>query len=84
MIHTTHCGTNIQISDECFPKQFLHPANGSNILLGKIQETSKDLKAKLHNWEGASKWINIWSTSSPLHRHVQHQSTIVKPLFLKW
>ena len=54
------------------PSNFSTQPTDQNILLGKTQETSKDLKAELHNWEAASQWINRWSTSSPLHRHVQH------------
>ena len=49
IIHITQCGTKFQTFEECFPKQFLQPASKSIILLGRNQETSKDLRAKLHN-----------------------------------
>ena len=49
IIHITQCGTKFQTFEECFPKQFLQPASKSIILLGRNQETSKDLRAKLHD-----------------------------------
>ena len=49
IIHITQCGTKFQTFEECFPKQFLQPASKSIILLGRNQETSKDLRSKLHN-----------------------------------
>ena len=49
IIHITQCGTKFQTFEECFPNQFLQPASKSITLLGRTQETSKDLKAKLHN-----------------------------------
>ena len=49
IIHITRCGTKFQTFEECFPNQFLQPASKSITLLGRTQETSKDLRAKLHN-----------------------------------
>jgi len=36
------------------PSNFSTQPTDQNILLGKTQETSKDLKAELHYWEAAS------------------------------
>ena len=49
IIHITQNGTKFQTFEECFPKQFLQPASKSITLLGRNQETSKDLRAKLHD-----------------------------------
>lgn len=83
MLYIKHNGTKFQISDECFPHQFLHPTNRSVTLFGKTQETPNDVRTKLQQWWAYSQWIRRWSTVSPLHQHMQHQSTIEKPLPLK-
>ena len=30
-----------------------------------------------------SQWINIWLTASPLHQHIQHHPTTVKPRLIR-
>ena len=84
IIHITQCGTKFQTFEECFPNQFIQPASKSITLLGRTQETPKDLRAKLHNRKTSPQCRSKWSTLSPLHLHRQHQSIIVQPLFLKW
>lgn len=39
MRHIKHNGTKFQLSEECIPNQFLHPAKRSITLAGKAQET---------------------------------------------
>ena len=72
IIHITQCGTKFQTFEECFPKQFLQPASKSIILLGRNQETSKDLRAKLHNQKPHHRmWVFFFSKYQPLFFYLQ-------------
>ena len=73
-IHLAQC--DIQIFEECFPNQFLQPANKLITLLGKTQKTPNDLRAKIHNQDTSPQcehMINTLSTTStkatPIHNN---------------
>ena len=82
--HIKHKGAKFQMLNECFPSQFHQPKRVPATDLGKTQEIPKDLNTKLHNRLALPQWSKKWSTVSPLHRHMMHQSTksIILPLKL--
>ena len=62
IIHIIQCGTKFQTFEERFPNQFLQLASMSITLLGRTQETPKDLRAKLHNQNTLPQCRSRWST----------------------
>ena len=83
MTHITQCSTKFQIFKECFPNQFLQPANKSITFLGKTQVTPTDLKAKLHNRETSPQCNRRWTTLSPATTQTEarpiHNSKALSP-----
>ena len=84
MHHITECGTTLQKTIFlCLPKWPCQAKRSSETLSVITHRSSNKFHTMVHNSKAMGQWRRRWSIDSPFLLHMQHQSTIITPLFHK-